>query len=283
MERVVVVTGVSTGIGNATARVLMRGGYRVFGSVRKKADADRLSAEWGAAFAPLIFDVTRQDEVLRGVEEARRLLGNGKVVGLVNNAGIAVAGPLLEIPPEELRKQLEVNLVSVLVVTQAFMSLLREAGIRDGRRPRIINISSSAGKLALPFLGPYAAAKHGLEGLSDALRRELVLDGVDVVKIDPGNVATPIYDKGDALDISAYARSPYFDAMNRTRAMMVSRGRKGSPPERVGRLILRVLRARSPRAIYVIGSGFPMWMIRHVLPTKTADRLITGSLGLRRR
>ena len=105
---------------------------------------------------------------------------------------------------------------------------------------------------------------------------------MDVVKIDPGNVATPIYDKGDALDMSAHARSPYFDAMSRTRAMMVSLGRKGSPPERVGRLVLRVLTTRSPRAIYVIGSGFPMWMIRHVLPTRTTDRLITGSLGLRR-
>lgn len=283
MESVVVVTGVSTGIGNATAQVLMRGGYRVFGSVRKKVDADRLSAEWGPAFAPLIFDVTRQDEVLRAVEEARRLLGRGKVVGLVNNAGIAVGGPLIEVPLEELRRQLEVNLVGVLAVTQAFIPLLRDAGMQDGRRPRIINISSISGKLSLPFLGPYTAAKHGLEGLSDTLRRELVLDGVDVIKIDPGNVATPIYDKADAMELSAYARSPYFDALNQSRTMMVSQGRKGSPPERVGRLVLRVLKTRSPRANYVIDSGLPLWMLRHVLPTRTADRLITASLGLRRR
>jgi len=282
MERVVVITGVSSGIGNATARVLMSDGYCVFGSVRKAADADRLSADWGAAFVPLIFDVTRQDEVRSAAEKARSLLGGGKVVGLVNNAGIAVAGPLIELPAEELRRQLEVNLVGVLAVTQAFMPLLREAGTRGGRRPRIINISSMSGKLALPFLGPYTAAKHGLEGLSDSLRRELILEGVDVIKIDPGNVATPIYEKADALDMSAYFQSPYFEAMNRTRAMIVFQGRRGSPPERVGRLVLKVLEARNPRPAYMIGSGFPVWMMRHVLPARTTDRLISSRLGLRR-
>jgi NAD(P)-dependent dehydrogenase (short-subunit alcohol dehydrogenase family) len=282
MERVVVVTGVSSGIGNATARVLMGAGFRVFGSVRREADAHLLSAEWGPAFAPLVFDVTRPQEVQSAAEEARSLLGNGKVIGLVNNAGIAVAGPLAELPVEELRRQLEVNLVGVLSVTQAFLPLLREARIPGGMRPRIINVSSLSGKIALPFLGAYTAAKHGLEGLSDCLRRELVMEGVDVVKIDPGNVATPIYEKADSLVESAYARSPYLDAMNLAREIVVSEGRRGSPPERVGRLVLKVLNVRKPRPAYVIGSGFPLWMLRHAIPTRAADRLICSRFGLRR-
>jgi NAD(P)-dependent dehydrogenase (short-subunit alcohol dehydrogenase family) len=282
MERVVVVTGVSSGIGNATARVLMGGGYRVFGSVRREADARQLCAEWGAAFTPLVFDVARPQEVHDAAEKARSLLGNGKVVGLVNNAGIAVAGPLAELPAEKLRWQLEVNLVGVLCVTQAFLPLLREARTPDGTRPRIINISSLSGKFGLPFLGAYTTAKHGLEGLSDCLRRELVIEGVDVVKIDPGNVATPIYEKANALDMSAYSRSPYADAMIRARAIVVSQGRRGSPPERVGRLVLKVLNAREPRPAYVIGSGFPLWMLRHAVPARTADRLVCSRFGLRR-
>ncbi len=226
----VLITGVSSGIGNGTLRELIRAGYRVFGSVRRRDDAERLSREFGGSYSPLIFDVTDAAAVASAAAEVQKALEGRKLCGLVNNAGVAVPGPLLELPIAEFRRQIEVNLVSVLAVTQAFFPLLRHS-IRDGGAPgRIVNISSVAGQIALPFLGPYAASKHGVEGLSDSLRRECMLYGVDVVVIDPANVATSIWDKAEALDMTAYERSPYRQALLRMKDSMVASGRRGSGP-----------------------------------------------------
>ena len=278
---VVVVTGVSTGIGNGIARHLVGVGVRVFGSVRRHQDAERLSGELGERFVPLIFDVTDEAAVRRGAEEVRRRLEGERLSGLVNNAGIAVAGPLLEMPLEEFRRQIEVNLVSVLSVTQAFFPLLRAAS--DGARAgRIITISSVAGQFALPFLGPYAASKHGVEGLSDSLRRECLRNGVEVVVIDPGSVATPIWTKAKEQDLSAYSASPWLAAMTKMQAAMIASGRRGMAPERIGALVWKVLQARRPRARYVVGSGRALvWMARHLLSARFVDRVIARNLGLR--
>ena len=251
----VVVTGVSTGIGNGTLHELISAGYRVFGSVRKREDADRLSKELGDAYTPLIFDVTDTDAVAKGAEAVLQALGTDKLSGLVNNAGVGVAGPLLELPVAEFRRQIEVNLVSVLTVTQAFFPLLRKASDDGGRPARIVNIASVAGQIAVPFMGPYAASKHGVEGLSDSLRRECMLYGVDVVVIDPAYVATPIWDKAEKIDISVYSNSPYRESMKRMRDTMLASGRHGTSPELIGRLVVQVLGAKRPRARYMIGSG----------------------------
>ena len=178
-------------------------------------DADRLSKEFGDAYKPLIFDVTDPAAIAKAVVEVRTALGNGRLSGLVNNAGVAVTGPLLELPLAEFRRQIEVNLVSVLAVTQAFFPLLRKAADDGGRPARIVNISSVAGRFAAPFLGPYAASKHGVEGLSDSLRRECMLYGVDVVVIDPASVATPIWDKGEDCDLPSTRVPPTCEAMKR--------------------------------------------------------------------
>ena len=276
----VVITGVSSGIGNGTARVLIANGYRVFGSVRKPEDARRLSADLGGAFTPLLFDVTDGEAVKDAAATVRDALDGGKLTGIVNNAGVAVPGPLLEIAPAELRRQLDVNLVSILTVTQSFFPLLGTRGDGASRPGRIINISSIAGRLALPFLGPYAASKHGVEGLSDSLRRECLLYGVDVIVIDPGSVATAIWDKADALDLSPFQRSPYLRSMTKLRDSMVSSGRKGSRPERVGQTVLEALRAPRPRARYVMGSGNPVTFVSRILGKRTLDRLIGKNLGL---
>ncbi len=277
----VVVTGVSSGIGNGTTRVLLAHGYRVFGSVRKQDVAARLSAELGAMFTPLVFDVTDAEAVRRGAEVVRRALGGEKLAGLVNNAGIAVPGPLLEMPVSDLRHQLEVNLVSVLTVTQAFFPLLRKRGETPGPPARIVNISSPAGKFALPFLGPYAASKHGVEGLSDGLRRELLLYGVDVIVVDPGSVATAIWDKADAIDMAPYKSSPYLPSITRFKSMMLSTGRSGAPPEKPGALVLEALSARKPRARYHLASRNPMMRLaRSVLSTRSVDRMVGKNLGL---
>jgi NAD(P)-dependent dehydrogenase (short-subunit alcohol dehydrogenase family) len=279
--RAVVVTGVSSGIGHGTARVLASRGYRVFGSVRKPGDAERLSKELGGAFTPLIFDVTDAEAVKRAADTTREALDGQKLSGLVNNAGIAVPGALLELPVAEFRRQLEVNLVSVLTVTQTFFALLRARGEETGAPARIVNISSIAGKLAMPFLGAYAAAKHGLEGLSDSLRRECMPYGIDVIVIDPGSVATAIWDKADAIDLSAYERSPYLKPMIRLKDSMVSSGRRGAQPERVGRLVLEALSAGKPRVRYSLAAANPMtWAAQHLMSKRFLDRMIARNLGL---
>jgi len=276
-----VVTGVSSGIGYATLRELVRAGWHVFGSVRNTADAERLSSELGAGYSPLVFDVTDAEAVARAAEEVKKGLKGKKLSGLVNNAGIAVPGPLLELPLAEFRRQVEVNLVSVLGVTQAFFHLLRTRSDGGGRPARIVNISSVAGRIALPFLGPYAASKHGVQGLSDSLRRECLVYGVDVVVIDPATVATPIWDKADALDLSRYAASPYRQPMENIKASMIANGRRGSPPEVIGRLVLRALRTARPRARYLAGRGSAqIWVTTHLVGRRFMDRMVGRALGL---
>ena len=193
----VVITGVSTGIGHASAKTLIEGGFRVFGSVRNRADADRLQQEFGEMFVPLLFDVTDEAAVQGEAAKVGEQLGTETLDGLVNNAGIEVAGPLPYLPTDQFRHQLEVNLVGPFIVTKAFLPLLGADPARNGKPGRVVNISSVSGKIAGPFSGAYAASKFGLEGFSESLRRELFLFGIDVIIIGPGAVVTPIWQKSD--------------------------------------------------------------------------------------
>ena len=193
----IVVTGVSTGIGWGTTKVLVSKGFRVFGSVRKPADAERLQREFGDGFVPIIMDVTDADAIHQAAQKVGSMTGDRNLVGLVNNAGIVVSGPLLHLRPSEYRRQLEVNMVSPLVVIQAFAPLLGTDKKRQKPAGRIVNITSSVAKIAIPLLGAYSASKFGLEGMSDALRRELMLFGIDVAIIEPGTVNTVMYEKGE--------------------------------------------------------------------------------------
>lgn len=278
-----VITGASTGIGFATARELIDQGFRVFGSVRSDADAKRVQLEFGAGFTPLLFDVTDEKAVLAGAAEVRPMLHGEKLTGLVNNAGISVPGPLLELSVDKIRKQLEVNVIGQLIVTQAFAPLLGTDPALKGEPGRIVMISSVAGKSALPFGGPYAASKHALEGLSESLRRELMVFGIDVVVIGPGPIKTPIREKGAKADFSKYENTPYLEPLKRARAMMQARGMAGYPPERVAKLVHHVLTAPRPRVRYQIT---PDWLMRGVLralPKRLVDRLIAGRLALTRK
>src|SRR5262245_15640607 len=178
--RSVVITGTSTGIGWAASKVLTAAGFRVFGSVRRKADAERLAAELGPRFVPLLFDVTDESAVKAAAAQVRAALGGETLAGLVNNAGVAVPGPLLELPIEEFRRQIEVNLTGVVIATQAFAPLLGIDRRLNGAPGRIVNIGSVGGQVATPFLAPYNASKFAIEGLSESLRRELLLFGIDV-------------------------------------------------------------------------------------------------------
>jgi short-subunit dehydrogenase len=279
----VVVTGVSTGIGWGITKVLIANGFTVFGSVRRQSDADRLQREFGEAFTPLIMDVTDRQVVEGAAAQVSAQLGSSTLAGLVNNAGVAVPGPLLHLPLEEYRRQLEVNLVAPLSVTQVFASLLGADLARRGPAGRIINIGSTAGKIGIPFMGAYVASKHGLEGMSEALRREIMIYGIDVIMIVPGPVATPIWDKGEAEDLSGYAGTGYGVTLEQFRKYIIEDGRKGLEPERLGEAVYVALTAQRPKASYtVIPQRFKNWTLPRLLPKRMVDKLIAKQLGLAR-
>jgi len=278
----VVVTGVSTGIGWGIAKILTQKGFRVFGSVRKTQDAERLSKEFGENFLPLIFDVTDEAVVQAGARQVQEQLNGETLFGLVNNAGIAIPAPLIHQPTDEFRHQLEVNLVSVLIITKAFVPLLGSDRSLKGNPGRIINMSSIGGKFGGPFLGAYAAAKHGLEGFSESLRRELMLYGIDVIIIGPGSVATPIWDKAEKEDLSRYADTDYVESARRVREYMIRDGRNGYPPEKVGEVVWQALTTPNPRVRYAVipGSSFRR-IIQTLLPRRVVDRIIARNLGFK--
>ena len=276
----VVVTGSSTGIGWGATKVLIEHGFRVFGSVRKLADGERLEKEFGAAFVPLLFDVTDAQAVNAAAEKVAAALGGETLFGLVNNAGIAVAGPLLYLKIDELRHQLDVNVVGQLVVTQAFAPLLGADPSRKGEPGRIVMISSVGGKNANPFMGPYNASKFALEGLSESLRRELMLFGIDVIIVAPGAVATPIWAKAEEVDVSQYANTPYVTQLERIRSYMLDRGPKGLKPEKLGEAIHLALTIAHPKTRYTVSPDGLQDMMMNVLPKRMVDKMIGGRLGL---
>ncbi len=277
----VVVTGASTGIGRGIADVLVQKGFKVFGTVRKQSDADRLQAEFGAAFTPLLMDVTDQPAVARAAHQVREYLGRSNLAGLINNAGIVVSGPLLHLPLAAYRHQLEVNLIAPLLVTQAFAELLGTDRTREGRPGRIVNISSVGGKIAAPFIGAYAASKHGLEGMSESLRRELMLYGIDVILVGPGSVVTPIWDKAEADDVEKYRDTDYAASFDRFGRYMIAEGRKGLPAQSIGNTVYTALTASKPKVRYaVVPQRFKNWTLPMLLPKRLLDRLIGKQAGL---
>lgn len=278
----VVVTGVSTGIGLSTAKVLIANGYRVFGTVRKQADADRIQQELGNLYIPLIMDVTDFDAIQKASEKVGAMIGSKRLAGLVNNAGIVVSGPLLYLRPSEYRRQLETNMIGPMMVTQAFAPLLGTDSNRTGPTGRIVNISSSAAKVAIPMLGAYTASKCGLEGMSDALRRELMLFGIDLVIIEPGTINTSMYDKGEKEDLGEFKVTPYWEAIKNFQKYVVNEARtKGLSPERLGKAVHVALTTAKPKARYaVIPQRFKNWILPRLLPTRMLDAAMAKQLGL---
>jgi len=277
----VVVTGVSTGIGWGTTKVLISKGFRVFGSVRKEADAERVKKEFGGSFVPLLMDITDTDAIRRASEQVGSMIGSNNLVGLVNNAGIVVSGPLLYLRPSEYGRQLETNMIGPLMVTQAFAPLLGTDNKRTGPAGRVINISSSTAKVAVPLLGAYTASKWGLEGMSDALRRELMLFGIDLVIIEPGTVNTAMYDKGEKEDLGEFKATPYWEAVKNFQKYIVSEGRKGLSPARLGKAVHVALTAAKPKARYaVVPQRFKNWTLPRLLPTRMLDAAMAKQMGL---
>lgn len=268
--RSALITGASTGIGLASVEVLAGRGWRVFAGVRREEDAQRLAAIPGVT--GLILDVTKPEQIATTVEAIRAQVGTDGLQGLVNNAGVAVSGPLEFLPIAELRRQMDVNFLGQVELTQACLPLLR-AG-----RGRVINISSIGGRIVAPLLTPYSASKFALEAFSDGLRRELAPWKLPVVVIQAGSIDTPIWKK--SLDVAggmrdglpAQARSLYGPMMERGQRSATRAAARGLPAADAGKLVARVLTLARPRPRYIIGRG--TWlniMLARVMPDQLLD------------
>ena len=280
----VVITGVSTGIGHAATRVLINRGFCVFGSVRCQADADRLQQEFGERFVPLLFDVTDEAAVRLSAEKIGRELGTHTLDGLVNNAGIEVAGPLAYLPVDQFRQQLEVNLVGPFIVTKAFLPLLGADPTRKGKPGRIVNISSTSGKIAGPFTGAYSASKFGLEGFSESLRRELILFGIDVIIIRPGAVVTPIWQKAEAGVTERFRNTPFVEALANFERYSAGEANSGLAPEVIGEVVWRALTSARPKLrIAVVPQRFKNWTMPQLIPMRILDKLVAQFFGIKGR
>jgi len=279
--KAVVVTGASSGIGFGIAKGLTAKGMHVFASVRSEEDARRLVGKLPNV-TPLLFDVTDPDAVRAGADTVRTALKGRTLCGLVNNAGIAMPGPVLQQPVADYRKQIEVNLIGAFTVSQAFAPLLGADRTLSGPPGRIVNISSLGGKIGSPLLAGYCSAKHGLEGLSESLRRELLLYGVDVVIVAPGAVKTPIWDKAQGSE-ARYADGDYGAAMKAMAALMEGAARDGLEVERVANLVHHVLTVPRPRVRYTLTPSYVFdWMLPRLLPSRWIDRLFAKRLSLMR-
>jgi NAD(P)-dependent dehydrogenase (short-subunit alcohol dehydrogenase family) len=274
------VTGSSSGIGEACARHLAALGFNVFAGVRKEADAERLS---GARIEPVIIDVADDSSVAACADQIRAATNGKGLAGLVNNAGIAVAGPLEFVDIADFQRQFEVNVIGVVRTTQAMMPLIREGG-----RGRIDNISSIGGRVAVPLVGPYNASKFAVEGLSDALRRELRPWGIHVAVIEPGAVATPIWDKGvdqaEQLDRDAppEVRERYGDLIDLVRKVSGQNRTEGVPPQAVAEAVAHALTADKPKTRYLVGRDAKARApIARFMPDRAMDALIARTLQQR--
>ncbi len=269
-EKTVVVTGASSGIGLAAARHLAEHGYTVFGTVRKRAAAEQFGGQ--AALRPLLMDVTDHDSIRRAAAEVEAHLSatGGRMAGLVNNAGVAVSGPLGYVPLKAVRLQFEVNVIGLLAVTQAFLPLMQQAD----QAGRIINISSISARVTTPFMGPYSASKFALEAFSDALRVELMPFGIKVIIIQPGPIATPIWNKGADRALAMYRRTPYQPVIKSLLKYFAKQGRTGLPAAVIAQAILSALQTPRPKTRYLITAGKPAILISQLLPDVWRDRLL---------
>ena len=277
MPDAVVVTGAAKGIGRACVVRLARR-FRVYAGVRNLADGESLRAEAGDSVVPVQLEVTDPDAIAAAAEFIRGDLDGAMLTGLVNNAGIAVAGPLEFLPITELRKQLEVNVVGQVAVAQAMLPMLRES------RGRIVNMGSIAGLSALPMTGPYAASKFALEAITDSLRVELLPFGVDVIIIEPGVIATPIWETSMEAADKVLAQMPpkafeyYGVIIERVKARAMN-GMGGLPADAVAQVVEHALTARKPKTRYMVGNDAKVRALLRFLPDRTRDRLIAKQLS----
>jgi NAD(P)-dependent dehydrogenase (short-subunit alcohol dehydrogenase family) len=278
--RSVLVTGASTGIGRATVERLDAAGWRVFAGVRKQEDADSLSQAGSERVLPLILDVTDPAQITAAAERIEEEAG-GRLEGLVNNAGIAVPGPLETLPLDDFRRQVEVNLTAQVAVTQAMLPLIRRAP------GRIVFIASIGGRIAFPLNGAYHAAKFGVEAVGDVFRQELRPWKIGVSIIEPGSIDTPIWERGsaNAEEIEARAHPEqealYGKAIAGFRKVVQDLAERGIPPEKVAKEIAHALEADRPRTRYLVGIDAKLQArLKVVIPDRVWDRIVARIMHL---
>lgn len=277
------ISGASTGIGRATALRLAASGWTVLAGVRDPAAGERLAAEAPAGrIVPLALEVTDQGQIAAAVQQVREQaarLGAAGLDALINNAGIGIGGPLELLGEEDLRRQFDVNVFGQIAVTRAMLPALRSA------HGRIVFVSSIGGRVAMAFTAPYAASKHAIEALADALRVELHNSRIQVALIEPGSVSTPIWDKSrgeaDRLQIPAELQAQYGKVPAALNKALADTARRGVPPEQVAETIAKALTARRMRARYLIGrDARAMLLAKRLLPDHVFDRLARRVLGV---
>jgi NAD(P)-dependent dehydrogenase (short-subunit alcohol dehydrogenase family) len=280
-SRHILITGASTGIGAACAIGCAGRGMTVFAGVRTPAAGDALQAQAGAAIVPVQLDVTDGDSIKKAAELVSRQVGEAGLFGLVNNAGIAIGSPLELIPLKQLRRQLEVNVVGQIAVTQAVLPFLRRA------RGRIVNMGSIAGRGTIPMMGAYSASKHALEALTDALRLELYPWGIEVSIIEPGAIDTPIWDKSMQVSMEIEAELPiegrklYKDTAGRIRDRVGLASRAAIPSDAVVQAVLHALTAKRPKTRYLVGRDAKVRAIMlRWLPDRLHDWVLKKILNL---
>ncbi|MGH2923208.1 MAG: SDR family oxidoreductase [Solirubrobacterales bacterium] len=275
----VLVTGASTGIGRATALELVRRGHRVFAGVRKRADGEALKEAAEGELVPVNLDVAKERSIAAARRKVQRAVGGDGLQALVNNAGVADAGPIEHVPVEDFRSVIEVNLVGQYAVTQAFLPLIRRGA------GRVVFLSSIGGLVASPFMAAYSASKFGVEALADSLRREVRPWGIDVVVVEPGSIATPIWERGartvDSRKPSREATRMYGKQVEAMREGLIATGESGIEPDRVAKVIVRALRARRPRTRYLVGAD-AKWgrRLSRITSDRLFDRMIRRSYAL---
>jgi NAD(P)-dependent dehydrogenase (short-subunit alcohol dehydrogenase family) len=278
--RSALVTGSSTGIGRATALRLDAAGWRVFAGVRKEEDAESLRAAGSERLTPVTLDVADVGAIAAVAEQLSAELGSAGLDGLVNNAGISLPSPLETMPLEDFRLQIEINLTGQVAVTQALLPPIREA------RGRIVFLSSIGGRIAFPFTGAYHAAKFGVEAVGDVFRRELRRAGISVSIVEPGSIATDIWDRGERASDEIGGRSPqrealYGDAIEKYRKTVRGVAKRGIPPEKVAEVIEHALSAGRPHTRYLVGWDAKFQArAKYLIPTRIFDRVVARATGL---
>jgi NAD(P)-dependent dehydrogenase (short-subunit alcohol dehydrogenase family) len=271
----VVVTGASTGIGRATALLLDRKGYKVFAGVRREEDARALEEDGSEKLTPVTVDVTEAASIEAAERTVREAVGEQGLAGLVNNAGVGFGGPVEYIPLDDYRRSFEVNYFGQIAVTQAFLPLLRRAS------GTIVNVASIGGRIASPFMSPYNGSKFALEALSDSLRHELKPWGIEVVVVEPGSIATPIWEKAGETAAEAEsslqpeAKRLYGAQIARFRELLGETARSGIPPEKVAEVIHKAISSDRPKPRYLVGLDAKVAArMRGLLPDRVFDRVL---------
>ena len=283
MDKNVVITGVSTGIGYQLCVDLISKNYFVFGSVRKLEDGKRLSEELGTNFLPLYFDINDYEAIEKAALIVEKRLKGGTLSGLFNNVGLAMAGPLLELSTTDLRYQFDINVIGLMKVTQVFSGFLGASSQSKGTPGRIIMISSINGKIAMPFLGAYCASKFALEGLSQSLRTELNIYGIKLIVIGPGPIKTPIFDKTILRATKMFKDSPYMGPMTTFLNKFVLKTIKTAmTTEVLSHRIIKIFESVAPKSHYIITKHlFFNYTLPHWLPNDFLNSFFIKTLGLK--